>query len=552
MKNKLLLLFLIITAVYCIGIKIPVMDVDAAQYASMSREMLQRGDFLHVYDQGKDYLDKPPFTFWICSASMAVFGINNFAYKLPSILFALLAIFCTYRLALLFYKKEIAVLSAIVLATCQALFLITQDCRTDTILMGWVILSIWQLAAYFEKRKLINFIIGSAAIGMGMLTKGPVALIVPVFAFGSHFMLRREWKQIIRAQYILALFIIALLLLPMCIGLYQQFDLHPEKIVNGQSGVSGLKFFFWTQSFGRITGASQWNNQTGIFFLLQNMLWAFLPWILFFLLGLFADIIHVIRNKFRLSGKEETISLGGFILAYFSLSLSHYQLPHYIFVVFPLAAIITGKCLYRLFTEKKFPTWRKVLAIVQYVGLSALLLGCWLIILFCFIPLHAGAYIYLAIASAGFVILFFYRLKYSRLIALSIYGIIIINIFLSNYFYPHLLKYEMGNVAGHWVQDKKIPANQFYVYQLQDTHSLSFYSQRTVPSLPEMSSLQNGWYILTNQHGLQQLQQTNHHIQIELTGEDYPVTRLSLPFLYYKTRASHLTPYYIVRIEAKS
>src|ERR1700679_564974 len=116
--------FVVICIIYLIGFGIDVMDVDAAQYASMSREMLASGHFLQVYDFGRDYLDKPPFLFWVSSLSMKIFGVNNFAYRFPSFLFSLFAIFSTFKFASLYYKKEIAVLAAIVLASCQALFLI--------------------------------------------------------------------------------------------------------------------------------------------------------------------------------------------------------------------------------------------------------------------------------------------------------------------------------------------------------------------------------------------------------------------------------------------
>jgi hypothetical protein len=50
-----------------------------------------------IFDQGKDYLDKPPLLFWLSSLSMYVFGINDFAYRLPSILMAIIAIYSTYK-----------------------------------------------------------------------------------------------------------------------------------------------------------------------------------------------------------------------------------------------------------------------------------------------------------------------------------------------------------------------------------------------------------------------------------------------------------------------
>ena len=81
-------LLLIFGLVYFTAIRVDVMDVDAAQYAEISREMNQTHQFLQVYDRGDDYLDKPPFLFWISALSMNIFGTGNFGYKLPSILFA--------------------------------------------------------------------------------------------------------------------------------------------------------------------------------------------------------------------------------------------------------------------------------------------------------------------------------------------------------------------------------------------------------------------------------------------------------------------------------
>ena len=55
------------------------MEIDSVQYANISREMLQNKSFLQIFDQGKDYLDKPPMLFWLSSLSMYFFGINDFA-----------------------------------------------------------------------------------------------------------------------------------------------------------------------------------------------------------------------------------------------------------------------------------------------------------------------------------------------------------------------------------------------------------------------------------------------------------------------------------------
>ena len=84
------------------------MEVDAAQYAQMSMEMLQNKSFLQVYNRQVDYLDKPPLLFWLSSMSMGVFGINNFGFKFPSILASFLAILSVYKIAKMYYSEKAA------------------------------------------------------------------------------------------------------------------------------------------------------------------------------------------------------------------------------------------------------------------------------------------------------------------------------------------------------------------------------------------------------------------------------------------------------------
>ena len=81
--------------VYAVGLFIPIMEPDAAVYAQVSMEMHDRGDYLSIYHKGADWLDKPHFPFWMSAISYEIFGVNTFAYKLPAVLFILLAAFYT-------------------------------------------------------------------------------------------------------------------------------------------------------------------------------------------------------------------------------------------------------------------------------------------------------------------------------------------------------------------------------------------------------------------------------------------------------------------------
>src|SRR5690242_14579441 len=75
----------LILLVYGLGLTVEIMEVDAAQYASISREMLETGQWLQVHHRYMDYLDKPPLLFWFSALSLKLFGVSIWAYKLPSV-----------------------------------------------------------------------------------------------------------------------------------------------------------------------------------------------------------------------------------------------------------------------------------------------------------------------------------------------------------------------------------------------------------------------------------------------------------------------------------
>ena len=547
MKRNFIYFIVFLIPVYFIGFGIDIMDIDASQYAEMSREMSISNSYLHVYEIGRDYLDKPPFLFWISALSMKIFGANNFSYRLPSFLFALFALFSTYKFALLFYKKEIASLAALILASCQAFYLINHDVKTDTILMSWVIFSIWQLAAWFQNKKIKHIFLAFAAIGFGMLTKGPIALIVPILAFGTHILLTRNFKAILRWEYLLGLVIVAIILLPMCYGLYTQFDQHPEKWVNNSSGVSGLRFYFWTQSFGRITGESVWNNNSTIFFLFQNLLWAFLPWIVLFVIALILEFKLIFKQKFKLAPNAEWICMGGFTLTYLALGSSKYQLPHYIFVALPFAAIITAKFLISLY-EGTNPRLLKILEKSHFVIFTLLLLALIVLMTYSF-PAPVWLLIILFI-SLGFFYYFFTKKHIPfYLIKLCVFSFLLINLFLNCWIYPSLLKYQGGNNVGRFIRSNNIPSNKTFIYQDHVWHSLHFYNNQLILHKDSMNSVLPGDYLIVKPEKIKDFLNAGKNFDTIYSQQTYSVSRLQIKFLNPARRKEVTEELFIVKIK---
>jgi 4-amino-4-deoxy-L-arabinose transferase-like glycosyltransferase len=540
MRSPFLIFILLTFIVYSLSFGVDTMDVDASQYAEISREMMLSGDGLHLYDRGADYLDKPPFLFWVSSASMKIFGVNNFGYKFPSVLFGLLALLATFRLTKLLYDEVTARVAVAVLATCQGMFLMTNDIRCDTILMAWVITAIWQLQEWTEGRKLIHLVWGSAAIAMGMMTKGPIALIVPVVSFASNWVLRREWRNFLRAEYLLSLAIIAVLLVPMTVGLYQQYDAHPEK------GVSGVRFFYWTQSFGRITGENKWKNEVDITFLLQNMFWTFLPSIFLFLPAVGFGIVKLVRQRLRLQPDEEWISTGGFVLSYMALGLSAYQLPHYIFVAFPLAAICTANFLMQCYYGK----WKILHKVYQYfyAAVMSLLCGAVVFLEYCVFAVSGWELAATMLLVLLWVVYLIRNFK-DKLFSWVALGMMVINVAVSGVLYPRLLQYQVGNTVGRFISRSGIAPQSVFTFRMHDPlNSLHFYAQGVVHAKDSLPSIRPNDYILTMSDGLQLLKDAGLHFNTIYTGKSFKVSELTTEFLNPKTRPNEIKTYYLIKM----
>jgi 4-amino-4-deoxy-L-arabinose transferase-like glycosyltransferase len=551
MSQKYFTFTLIAACVVClIGmLGIPLIDIDAAQYASMSREMASTGNYLQLYDLGKDYLDKPPLLFWLSSISIQLFGVHDWAYRLPSILCLGLALWSIYRFTHLYYNTLTAQLATLVLATSQAFILMAHDVRCDTMLMGFVMFSIWQLAAWYQTNLWKHFVLAFMGIGFGMLTKGPIAIVVPGVSFAIHFLLQRNWKQFFRWEYILGVLIVGVLLIPMSIGLYNQFDLQPGKIIHGVPIQSGLRFYYWTQSFGRYTGENVFNEMNHFTFLLENMLWSFLPWIFIFLIALVVSIKDIIKAGFKLQSNQEFIAAGGFVLTYCMLARSQAQLPHYIFVVLPFAAVVTAKGLQQIYFSQSYVKLQKILLYFHGFIFSILwfaIIGI-VFLVFTEMPIYIKG---LAIIGAGyfFFVLLFKQTETPKFIALALYTILGVNFILNTSFYPRLLKYELGVSAAAFIDHNKLPKTSVYLYEIDESRALHFYGNHSFERIFDSSLLKPQQIIITKASSYPALQQKFPASTILHQNAYFGVSMLTLPFLNPATRDKEVTPYIIVTL----
>ncbi len=515
------------------------MDVDAAQYASISREMFNNHQYLQVLYNGENYLDKPPLLFWLSAISFKIFGINTVAYKLPSFLFTLLGVYSTYRLASRLYDIKTGTLAALILYTCQAFFLFNNDVRTDTILTGASVFAAWQLLVFYDTDRFRNLILGFTGIAFAMMAKGPIGAIVPASAIGVHLFYRRDWKKLFNWKWLAGITWGLLLMAPMLWGLYEQY------------GGYGPKFFFWIQSFGRITGVNTWENNTGYFFFVHTFLWAFLPWSPLTVVALFSKITELFKTHFVKNTSLELFSFGGFLLPFFALSFSHYKLPHYIFILFPYAAIMCGNFLYGA-SLNQVRTFR-ILFPFQYIIM--LLLWISVIILCIYIFPIENAFKWAILAFILAYIIYCWRGTENnrhKFIVVSALTMVAINFILNAHIYPALLKYQSGSMLAKIAVAKKIPDNSLVFYK-DEINSFEFYYGSIIPVITaeelknKIERKQSCW-ILGNDDLIESLKENNTIPSTKIEVNDFPITKLNFYFLNPSKRQTQLRKKYLVAI----
>ena len=528
-----------ILSIYILAaIFIPLMDVDAAQYASIAREMEESGNWLMVKHKYVDYLDKPPLLFWLSALFFKFFGVNHFVYRLPSLIVSVVGIWGTFKVASKLYNQQTGYLSVLILASCQAWFLFHHDVRTDTLLAGFVMIAIWQLLEFDDHKKVKHFIFGFVSIGMAMLAKGPIGAIIPAAALGAYWLGMGAWRKILQWKWLLGGVIILLILSPMLYGLYLQYQ------------EEGIYFYFWKQSFGRITGENSWKNDSGAFYFVHTFLWSFLPWSL----PAFGVLINRFFRFWNRGADLEMLNFGAFILVFVALSFSNYKLPHYIFPLYPFIAMLLANEIGSSFSENKK-------SVIQFFRIYSYLILCLVFVLIftsvLFVFPVKSTWIWILIFVLIVVTFYILRsnsLKHLRPIYILLSSMISLNLILGLHFYPTIMKYQSGTQVAVFINKMNIPTDEVACFKIYP-NSLDFYMKdiaqvfESTASIVRAVSVQPLW-IYTNEEGKKNLEESGLIIEQSISFDHFHISKLKIKFLNPKTRDKTIEKVYLIRIVA--
>ncbi len=306
----------------------PLIEPDETRYAQIALEMTASGDWITPRLDGVPYLDKPPLLYWLTAASVSLLGPTELAVRLPPVLSALATILVTFWLGRRLIGGRGAWCGAISLLLCGGFvlagrFLLMDSlltlCTTTCLLTGY-------LAVREPKQRPVWWLISGIACALGVLTKGPLALVLCAPPLVANGWLRRDQTRTRLPQWVAFALPIVVICLPWYVAVWK-------------SNPAFGDYFFWEHNVKRFTTGS--NHQQAWWFYLPVLFAGMFPASLLLpTLGVF--LFSRDQTKRRLRSKDLGFLLCGsaWIIGFFSLASC--KLPTYILPAMPLICLMLG------------------------------------------------------------------------------------------------------------------------------------------------------------------------------------------------------------------
>ena len=306
---------------------VPLFDLDEGAFTAATREMFERGDFLMTYLDGAPRYDKPILIYWLQAASVSVLGWSEFALRLPSMLAASAWMLVVYRFVLdATGTKDKALFAAGSVALSPVPGLIGHAATADALLNLWLALSLLDLWRWLESPRKALLLRVYLWIGLGLLTKGPVAVALPVMVGLPFAALTGRWRELLRAAFFLPGWALALaVFLPWAM------------LLTLRDGGDFFRHFLLDHNVGRFSSTMESHG---------GHLWYYAVALPFIVLPFAAWLPAVFASARHWKTKPQTLYLLlWFVVVFLLFSTSKTQLPHYLlygctplFVLFGLHA----------------------------------------------------------------------------------------------------------------------------------------------------------------------------------------------------------------------
>jgi 4-amino-4-deoxy-L-arabinose transferase-like glycosyltransferase len=336
-------LALVFVAVYWGSLFSPALLDDAdSTHAEAAREMFASGDYVTLHVNGVRYLEKAPLPYWLVASSYHIFGVNEFATRLPMalsvLLLGLLVLFWGRRA----FGERVGIYAELFVYTCAGVYLFTRILIPDVLLSLLIAASLFFFVTALEAGgRAWRWYAGYSCIALGVLTKGLIALVFPGAAAFLYLLITGEWRRWREFRLVpgLALFLTIAA---------------PWHILAGIRNPGFFWFYFVNEHFLRFLGRRyprDYNKLPWALYWSLHLVWLF-PWSLYLPAAIrtsideyrtrravSAGLSPVVRGDFASRTRLLCWLLAGVVLVFFAISTNqeYYTFPAYLPLLLLLA-----------------------------------------------------------------------------------------------------------------------------------------------------------------------------------------------------------------------
>ena len=311
-------LFLCLLALGLVGTWVPLFDLDEGAFLEATRELLSGGHWAATTLDGEPRYDKPILSYWLQALSLKTFGWLSpvipieMVGRLPSVTAgALWAVVLGRFSAEISKKPALGVFVAFALATTLGTLVIARAATADAILNLWLALLFTDIARYIQKPRDSIRLRVFLWLGLGILTKGPVAALIPAGAFFLWVLVSNQWHVLWRALASWRAWVLfAALLTPWLLGVYDA------------QGIAFFDNFIVRHNIERFSGNLHGHGGYPLYYVFV------MPLVLLPYSGLVVAILWRIREFWTCPVNRFGLIWIGFVV--FLVSFSGTQLPHYV------------------------------------------------------------------------------------------------------------------------------------------------------------------------------------------------------------------------------
>ena len=328
------------------------LGADEPRYAQVAHEMFSRHDWITPTLGGKPWLEKPIFYYWEAMLAYSVFGVSDWAARLPSAVDAALMVFAVY-LFLRRFRPSIALDGALITASAAGVIGFARAASTDMPLAAMLTIALLAWYAWQESGKKLNLALFYVSLALGILAKGPIAPFLAVAIIALFAVAKGEFRLLQRTLWLPGCFLFCLVALPWFVAVQVR---NPEF----------FRVFFLEHNLARF-GTNLYRHPQPFWYYVPVTLLALAPWTVFAITALVGSVRAWWNERKEPARSEDSFLLFlviWIIVPLVFFSISHSKLPGYILPALPAGTLLLAEFMRQRAAERPNLAWTVVHALL--------------------------------------------------------------------------------------------------------------------------------------------------------------------------------------------